>query len=123
MAPSVSGPKMRTMVQKAFWMHMKIFSTSMMNRMNLGSSVVFKAVYLEKASAKDVVEKAAAEAVAEENSSNHVARRKATIRKIMAKRIRLGKLKNPGGGRQTSLMMAGQQIHGSHGIRNQHMSK
>ena len=43
--------------------------------------------------------------------SNHIARRTAPIRGIIAKRIALGKLKNPGSEKQTSLMMAGKQIH------------
>ena len=85
MAPLVFGPKMRMMVQKAFWMHMKMCSTSMMNEMNLGSEIVSKAVDQEKAKGKDVVGKAAAEAVVEENSSNLVGRRRATARKIIAK--------------------------------------
>ena len=59
----------------------------------------------------------------EENSSNHVVGRRVTVRKIMAKRIGLGKQRNPGGGQQTSLMMVGQQTHGKHGIRSQRMSK
>ena len=112
-------------MQKAFWMHTEIFSTStmsMMNKMKLGSSVAFKAAVRGEAQVKDAVERTAAEAVAEETSANHVVRRRATITRIMAKRIGLGKLKNPGGGKQTSLMMAGQQNHGNHGIRNQHMS-
>ena len=75
MAPWVFGAKMRTTVQKAFWMQAKIFSTSVMNRMNLASSVVSKAVDQGNANGKDAVERAAAEAVAEENYSNHVARK------------------------------------------------
>ena len=67
--------------------------------------------------------KAAAEAVVEENSSSHVVGRRDTVRKIMAKRIGLGKLKNPGRGQQTSLMMVGQQTQGKHGIRSRRMSK
>ena len=58
-------------------------------------------------------QKAAAEAVVEESFSNHVTRRTAPIRRIMAERIGLGKLKNPGSEKQTSLMM---------GIRIQHLS-
>ena len=33
-----------------------------------------------------------------------------------------GKLKRPGGGRMAGRVSQTQQIHGSHGIRNQHMS-
>ena len=77
-------------------------STFIMNRMNPGSSVAFKATDREKAKARDADPKAAAEAVVEENSSNHAARRRVTIRNIMAKRIGLRKLKNPGGGKRTS---------------------
>ena len=69
-----------------FWMHMKMFSTVMMSKMKLGSSVVFKAADREKARVKDAEAKAAAEAAVEENSSNHAARRKATVRRNMAKK-------------------------------------
>ena len=53
MAPLVFAPKMKMMEQKAFWMHMKIFSTFMMNKKKLGSSVTFKAADLEMAKKRD----------------------------------------------------------------------
>ena len=62
------------------------------------------------------------EAAEEGNSSNHVGRRSATIRRNAAKRIGVAKLTGPGGGKQISVMMAGQQIH-AHRIRNPHMSR
>ena len=39
LAPLVFGPKMKMMEQKAFWMHMKMFSTFMMNKMSPGFSL------------------------------------------------------------------------------------
>ena len=78
----------------------------MMSRMNHGFRVAFKAADLEKAKEKDADQKAAAkaaaEAVVEESGRGerlyHVGRRRVTIRKMMAKKTGLGKLKNPGGG-------------------------
>ena len=57
--------------------------------------LAFKAVDRETAEEKDAGEKAAAEAMVEKKP-NHIARRRAPIRRIMAKRIGLGKLKHPG---------------------------
>ena len=47
MAPFISGPKMKMMEQKAFWMHVKMFSTFMMSKMNPGF-IAFKAVDRKK---------------------------------------------------------------------------
>ena len=74
-------------MQKASWMRTKIFSTSMMNRMHLGSRAAFKAADRGSAKAKDAVEKAAADAVVAGDSSNHVARRKALSGRSQPRRL------------------------------------
>ena len=61
MATLVFGSKTKMREQKAFWMHMKMFSIFAMNKLNLGSGIAFEV--------KDAEAKASAEAVAEEKSS------------------------------------------------------
>ena len=57
------------------------------------------------------------------DSLNPAERRKATTRKTtISLTTGRGKLKRPGGGKMSGLASPMQQIHGSHGIRNQHMS-
>ena len=122
-APSVFGPKTKMMEQKAFWMRMKTFSTYMMNKTIHGSSVVSKAEDQEKAREKGAAERAAAEAVAVGDSLNLAERRKAITRRTTVSLMTgRGKMKRPGGGKMAGLSSQKQQIHGNHGIRNQHMS-
>ena len=120
MAPVDFGPKMRTMVQEAFWMRAKTYFTLTMNRMNHGFGVIFFRPQIEKRQ--------------RERARWKRPRQRPWWKKILqisAKEERLlpGRSQSvedwslqtelkPGGGKVVGQTSQIQQMHGNHGIRN-----